>query len=262
MKIQSVAMSFSIPWTTSTGVGNRCLLQCQRSNTTSTHRSWIYLHLTLCQDLLTCMSHNYYLYKIPIYSWHCLIVLFLFDSRYEHNLSAYLCIPLPILHPAYISVIIHNRETDNPFSTDNAVCQAILKALQDSGPTLNQDCISLEIEDSSSITSSSSSGSESNSSLARSTPTQEDMLAVDSSPTHHAHLYGQLPTSSGGGGHRRSSHHHHHNSSADLPHPGSITPGSISGISGGGGHSSKASLACPEEINLEDVVLSSYGTTV
>lgn len=166
-----------------------------------------------------------------------------------------MCIPLPILHPAYISVIIHNRETDNPFSTDNAVCQAILKALQDSGPTLNQDCISLEIEDSTSISSSSS--SDSNSSMARSTPTQEDMLAVDSSPTHHAHLYGQLPTSSGGGRRNR----HHSNNGGDLPAPGSITPGSVNGVSGGG-HSSKASLACPEEINLEDVVLSSYGTTV
>ncbi|ODM94685.1 hypothetical protein Ocin01_11990 [Orchesella cincta] len=160
----------------------------------------------------------------------------------EHTLSLYLCIPLPILHPAYISVIIHNRETDNPFSTDNAVCQAILKALQDSGPTLNQDCISLEIEDST------SSSSDDNSSLARSTPTQEDMLAVDS-PTH---LYGQVPT-------------HPPSSRRGGGDTGSLTPdlgASSANTSGHGGHSSKASLACPEEINLEDVVLSSYGTTV
>lgn len=95
--------------------------------------------------------------------------------------------------------------------------------------------------------------------MARSTPTQEDMLAVDSSPTHHAHLYGQLPTSSG---RDRSRNHHGGGGGGDVAPPGSLTPGSMIGGSVSGGHSSKASLACPEEINLEDVVLSSYGTTV
>jgi hypothetical protein len=54
-------------------------------------------------------------------------------------------IPAPILHPVYISVIIHNRETENPYSLESPVCRAILKAVEESGPTLNQECISLDV---------------------------------------------------------------------------------------------------------------------
>jgi len=95
------------------------------------------------------------------------------------------------------------------------------------------------------------SSSDDNSSLARSTQTQEDMLAVDS-PTHlYGHIPQHPPPSRRGGG-----------DTGSLTDLGAASTCTSVGHGGGGGHSSKASLACPEEINLEDVVLSSYGTTV
>lgn len=48
----------------------------------------------------------------------------------EDTIGIHMLVPLPILHPAYISVIVYTRETDNPFSSDNPVSQAIIKALQ------------------------------------------------------------------------------------------------------------------------------------
>ncbi|KAG8229642.1 hypothetical protein J437_LFUL015593 [Ladona fulva] len=42
-----------------------------------------------------------------------------------------LLIPLPVPHPAYIAVAIHNRDGEDPVPLDSELCQSILKAVED-----------------------------------------------------------------------------------------------------------------------------------
>ena len=162
---------------------------------------------------------------------------------------------------------------------------------------LNQDCISLDIE---------SSISSSEDTNARSTPTREDVIGIDSpSPLslglplqhqhQHTHLHSQrsqsqhipipigspLPTAASSASPSFTSHHlssparqpvhrasrsrRTSGSSGDLlgQSCSSMSGNNVHGSTGNNnGHSSKASLASPEEINLEEVVLATYGTSV
>lgn len=40
-------------------------------------------------------------------------------------------IPLPIPHPAYIAIGIHNRDSDEPIPLDSEICWDILRAIED-----------------------------------------------------------------------------------------------------------------------------------
>jgi len=62
--------------------------------------------------------------------WQKLIFAAICDCRSEGVVGREMAIPLPIPHPAHISVIIHNRETETPFQWETPIAQAIIKALQ------------------------------------------------------------------------------------------------------------------------------------
>ena len=54
-----------------------------------------------------------------------------------------LVIPLPIPHPAHIAITIYNRDSDDPISLESDICQSILKSIEDSQTSPDENGMSL-----------------------------------------------------------------------------------------------------------------------
>lgn len=49
-----------------------------------------------------------------------------------------LVIPLPVPHPAHIAVTIYNRDTDDPIPLESEICQNILRGIEESHATTDE----------------------------------------------------------------------------------------------------------------------------